>query len=459
MKPDNEKQHIIMQQPPSTATNIPELTVSELAFAVKRSLEETFGRIRVRGELSKVKIHTSGHLYSDLKDGDSVINVVCWKGTLTRLGFKPEEGMDVICTGKLTTYPARSNYQLVIDHIEHAGAGALLKMLEDRKKKLATEGLFDPARKRSIPFIPQKIGIITSPTGAVIRDILHRLEDRFPRPVQVWPVRVQGETAAQEIIAAINGFNALAQKPDLLIIARGGGSLEDLMPFNDEALVRAVAASHIPTISAVGHETDTTLIDYAADIRAPTPTAAAEMAVPERSILLQKTTESHHRLGTATFRLIQEKRQFLATLAARLGDPAHLLDMRLQTLDRYTDKLTHTLYRTTQNARNKLQSYTNRLQHPGQRIALLQQNLTFKTGQLQQLGPRLFQDQTQQLRQISRILETLSFHRVLDRGFALIRDNNGSPITNSQNLESGQSIAITMKNTVIDAEITKITKT
>ncbi len=439
-------------------SNVPELTVSELAHSVKRSLEESFGRVRVRGELSKVKIHTSGHMYSDLKDADSVINVVCWKGTLSKLGFRPEEGMDVVCTGKLTTYPARSNYQLVIDHIELAGAGALLKLLEDRRKKLAAEGLFDPARKRPLPFIPQRIGIVTSPTGAVIRDILHRLADRFPRDVLVWPVRVQGDTAAREVVAAIEGFNALPehQRPDILIVARGGGSLEDLMPFNEESVVRAVAQSAIPVIAAIGHETDTTLIEMAADLRAPTPTAAAEKAVPERMALLQRLRDAQSRLDHATRRIVQEKRQRIATLAAQLGNPSDILEMRTQRLDHASDKLQHALYRATQGAQQRLLKLSGRLPHPGQQLAMLQQSLNFRAGQLDMLKPRLLQEPMRRLAQTTRLLETLSFERVLDRGFALLRDSNGQPVTDPAALATGQDIRIDMKKTRIGAKITDI---
>jgi exodeoxyribonuclease VII large subunit len=276
-------------------SNQPEaLSVSELSQKLKRTLEQQFDFVRIRGELSRVKIHTSGHLYTDLKDENAVINAVCWRGTVSQLSIKPEEGLEVICTGKITTYPARSNYQLVIESMELAGQGALLKMLEERKKKLQAEGLFDPARKRALPFLPETIGIITSPTGAVIQDMLHRLGDRFPRRILLWPAAVQGENTVRDVIAGIKAFHALpaGQRPDVLIVARGGGSLEDLMSFNDEAIVRAIAASEIPTIAAIGHETDVTLIELAADRRAPTPSAAAEMAVPVRADLIY-TLSSH----------------------------------------------------------------------------------------------------------------------------------------------------------------------
>ncbi|MGE0748835.1 MAG: exodeoxyribonuclease VII large subunit, partial [Rhodospirillales bacterium] len=256
--------------------NVAEFTVSELSTAVKRTLEGTFDHVRVRGEVSRPNYHGSGHLYFTLKDEGAVIDAVCWKGTVGRLGLRIEEGMEVVCTGRVSSYPRSSKYQLVIEAVELAGEGALLKLLEDRRRKLLAEGLFDPAKKKPIPFLPTVIGVVTSPTGAVIRDILHRLGDRFPRRVLLWPVPVQGEGAAAKVAAAIAGFNRIAPggpvpRPDVLIVARGGGSLEDLWAFNEEVVVRAAAASDIPLISAIGHETDTTLIDFAADRRAPTP--------------------------------------------------------------------------------------------------------------------------------------------------------------------------------------------
>src|SRR6478609_6279179 len=274
--------------------NVVEWTVSELSAALKRTVEDAFGFVRVRGEISGYRgPHASGHCYFALKDEGARIDAVIWKGTFGRIRFKPEEGLEVIATGRLTTYPGRSSYQIVIDSLEPAGVGALMALLEERKKKLAAEGLFDEARKQLLPYLPDVIGIVTSPTGAVIRDILHRLADRFPRHVLVWPVRVQGDGSAEEVAAAIRGFNALPEagripRPDVLIVARGGGSLEDLWSFNEEIVVRAAAESLIPLISAVGHETDVTLIDFASDKRAPTPTAAAECAVPVRSGLLTR---------------------------------------------------------------------------------------------------------------------------------------------------------------------------
>src|SRR5271170_5354458 len=298
--------------PPASnpGSNLPEYTVSELSLALKRSIEDGFAHVRVRGEISGFKRHGSGHWYFALKDTDAVLDAVCWRTTAIRLDLKPEDGMEVVCSGRLTTYPGRSKYQLVVERIELAGIGALLRLLEERRLRLAAEGLFAAERKQKLPFLPAVIGIVTSPTGAVIRDILHRLLDRFPRHVLVWPVLVQGQGAAAQIAAAIEGFNNLPEqgpvpRPDVLIIARGGGSVEDLMPFNEEIVVRAAAASFIPLISAVGHETDTTLIDFAADVRAPTPSAAAEMAVPVRSELLAQTLDFERRLWQAMRRMVQ----------------------------------------------------------------------------------------------------------------------------------------------------------
>src|SRR3954449_12284209 len=325
-------------------TNLPEYTVSELSLALKRSVEENFSHVRVRGEISGFKRHGSGHCYLVLKDSDAALDAVCWRQTAIRLPIKPEDGMEVVCTGRLTTYPGRSKYQLVIDTIALAGIGALLKILEDRRQRLAAEGLFAVERKKKLPYLPKIIGIVTSPSGAVLRDILHRLADRFPRHVLVWPVAVQGEGAAAQIAAAVQGFNRLAaggpvSRPDLLIIARGGGSLEDLMPFNEEIVVRAAAESAIPLISAVGHETDTTLIDHAADRRAPTPTAAAEMAVPVRLDLRAELAAKAGRLSGGLARLFADRRIRLEGLARGLPDPLALIGAKAQLLDDRSERL------------------------------------------------------------------------------------------------------------------------
>src|SRR5471032_1714175 len=308
--------------------NLPEFSVSEVSAALKRTVEDAFGFVRVRGEISGLKFHSSGHVYFDLKDDKAVLNAVIWRANVARLKLRPESGMEVVVTGRISTYAGSSRYQILVEQMELAGLGALMALLEERKKRLAAEGLFDAARKKKLPFLPEVIGVITSPTGAVIRDIMHRLEARFPRRVLLWPVAVQGETAAAQVAAAIAGFNAFdgirLPRPDLIIVARGGGSVEDLMAFNDEAVVRAAAASLIPLISAVGHETDTTLIDFAADMRAPTPSAAAEMAVPVRSELISQTM-GFERRGLRSFtRSVDQRRRHLAQLARVLPRPEQL---------------------------------------------------------------------------------------------------------------------------------------
>src|SRR5690349_22521695 len=319
--------------------NAPEFTVSELSSALKRTVEDRFGFVRVRGEISGFRgPHSSGHCYFALKDENAKIEAVIWKGTFGRMRVKPEEGLEVIARGKLTTFAGSSKYQIVIDSLEPAGLGALMALLEARRAKLAAEGLFDEARKQLLPYLPEVIGVVTSPTGAVIRDILHRLADRFPRHVIVWPVKVQGDGSAEQVAAAIRGFNALPdggriRKPDLLIVARGGGSLEDLWSFNEEIVVRAAAESMIPLISAVGHETDITLIDFAADKRAPTPTAAAEMAVPVRSELIAEVESLTRRVSVCWLRAQENRRNELRAAARALPSASELLAIPRQRLD------------------------------------------------------------------------------------------------------------------------------
>src|SRR5882672_6197344 len=329
--------------------NAPEFTVSELSSDLKRTVEDAYGHVRVRGEISGFRgAHSSGHCYFALKDESAKIEAVIWKGVHSRMRFKPQEGLEVIATGKLTTYPGSSKYQIVIEAIEPAGIGALMALMEERKRKLAAEGLFDEARKQLLPWLPEVIGVVTSPTGAVIRDILHRLQDRFPRHVLVWLVRVQGEGSAEQIAAAIRGFNALPEggciaRPDVLIVARGGGSLEDLWSFNEEIVVRAAAESMIPLISAVGHETDITLIDFAADKRCPTPTAAAEMAVPVRSELLAQIDSLARRQRSCWARGLDARRTELRAAARALPAADELLAIPRQKLDSLSERLPRAL--------------------------------------------------------------------------------------------------------------------
>ena len=334
----------MFEDSPTPSGNQPEYTVSELSGAVKRVIEGEFGLVRVRGEVGRVSRPASGHLYFDLKDDRSVIAAISWKGQVARMQVRPEEGMEVIATGRMTTFPGQSKYQLIVDDVAPAGAGALMAMLEKRRAALQAEGLYDPARKKPIPYLPGVIGVVTSPSGAVIRDILHRLRDRFPRHVLIWPVAVQGQSCAAEVAAAIRGFNALEPggpipRPDLLIVARGGGSLEDLWGFNEEIVVRAAAASRIPLISAVGHETDTTLIDHAADLRAPTPTAAAELAVPVRLELLASLDALAARQTRAMAQGAANRGQRLRDLARALPRLETLLAPPAQRLDLWAGRL------------------------------------------------------------------------------------------------------------------------
>ncbi|MET0295746.1 MAG: exodeoxyribonuclease VII large subunit, partial [Phenylobacterium sp.] len=345
--------------PDRPGDNAAPLTISELSALLKRTVEDRFGFIRLRGELSGVKRAASGHLYCCLKDEGARLDGVMWRSAAARLAFVPEDGAEVIVSGRLTTYPGRSAYQIVIERMEVAGEGALLALLAKLKARLDAEGLFDAARKRPLPFLPATIGVVTSPTGAVIRDILHRLADRFPSRVLVWPVAVQGQGAAAQVAAAVRGFSALpaggaVPRPDLVIVARGGGSVEDLWAFNEEVVVRAIAGSTIPVISAVGHETDTTLADYAADVRAPTPTAAAELAVPVRAELRDQLAALHLRQGRSQTRALSLARERLAARAERLPAPQSLLAVRTQRLDDLAERLRRALLHRTETARTCL---------------------------------------------------------------------------------------------------------
>jgi exodeoxyribonuclease VII large subunit len=444
-----------MTMPPATdapaqsGSNLPEYSVAEISAALKRTLESEYGHVRVRGEISGFKRHTSGHLYMSLKDESAVLDAVCWRGTAGRLSIVPEDGLEVIATGRVTTYGARSKYQIVIEALEIAGEGALLKLLEDRRKKLAAEGLFDEDRKQPIPFLPDVIGVVTSPTGAVIRDILHRLADRFPRHVLLWPVAVQGEKAAEQIAAAIVGFNALepgnaVPRPDLLIVGRGGGSLEDLWAFNEEIVVRAAAASRIPLISAVGHETDTTLIDFASDRRAPTPTAAAEMAVPVRAELLAQLLDDTRRMVASVGRGLEDRRVRLDGLARGLPEPVRLLEAAAQRLDDWTERLRN-------GAQNLLAGRTAALQRlsAGLRPTALASELAGAGERVAGLGERLrpatarlIERRAERLEGLGLRLDSVSYERVLERGFALVRDADDHPVADAASLAAGDPIAL-----------------
>jgi len=430
--------------------NVPEWSVSELSAALRKTVEDAYGYVRVRGEVSGFKgASPSGHCYFRLKDDKAVLEAVIWKGTYGRMRVKPEEGLDVIATGRLTTFAGSSKYQLVIDTLEPAGVGALMKLLEERKKKLAAEGLFDEARKQLLPFLPEVIGVVTSPTGAVIRDILHRLADRFPRRVLVWPVRVQGETSAAEVANAIRGFNALPQggalpRPDLIVVARGGGSLEDLWSFNEEIVVRAAAESMIPLISAVGHETDVTLIDFAADRRAPTPTAAAEMAVPVRSELMTTLSALGARKLACWTRGIERHRKELYLLSRALPALDDLLAIPRQRLDACAARLPRALIANAQIHHTQLTRVAAKLSP-----RLLSHRLTRCHELVAAFGERarraervFFERRAQRLRSAGQLLSAYSYRGVLARGFALVRDGSGHPLRNAAAVGAGMRLAI-----------------
>src|SRR5579864_5648639 len=406
--------------------NAPEFTVTELSSALRRTVEDAYGHVRVRGEITGFRgAHSSGHCYFALKDDGAKIEAVIWKSALYRMRFKPQEGLEVIATGKLTTYPGSSKYQIVIEALEPAGVGALMALMEERKKKLATEGLFDEARKQLLPFLPEVIGVVTSPTGAVIRDILHRLADRFPRRVLVWPVRVQGESSATEVANAIRGFNALPEggalpRPDLIIVARGGGSLEDLLSFSDEAVVRAAAESMIPLISAVGHETDMTLIDFVSDRRAPTPTAAAEMAVPVRAELMSTLAALGARKRACWQRGIDQHRKELRLLSRALPAADDLLSIPRQRLDACAERLPRALRANAQIHHTQLTRAAARLTPRLLKLRLARSSeIVITLGQRgQRARANYIERRWNRLRSVEQLLKAFSYQGVLARGFA-----------------------------------------
>ncbi|MEM8839898.1 MAG: exodeoxyribonuclease VII large subunit [Pseudomonadota bacterium] len=487
---------------PDTQTNASEYSVSEISQAVKRTVEDRFGYVRVRGEISGFRgQHGSGHAYFALKDERARLEAVIWRGVYGRLKTKPEEGLEVIATGKITTYPGSSKYQIVIEALEPAGVGALMALLEERKKKLAAEGLFDEERKRALPFLPKVIGVVTSPTGAVIRDIVHRLKDRFPSQVLIWPVRVQGETSGAEVAAAIKGFNQadglLFPKPDLLIVARGGGSLEDLWGFNDEAVVRAAAESRIPLISAIGHETDWTLIDFASDRRAPTPTGAAEMAVPVRHELIALVTDLGKRTYGAAARHMMTERNRLTGLTRALPSGDQLTALSRQRLDEASGRLPRAVSSLVSGwrarfaqaaARSSLAALSERMGRVRERLDALETRnaqagklrLERARGRLDQTALRLspanvaertrnYRERLDQLTdrsdrtvavvldrkrtdldQARKLLELVSYQSVLGRGFALVRDDAGRPVKLAANVKTGSAYKVEFSDGLAD---------
>jgi exodeoxyribonuclease VII large subunit len=488
-------------------TNAAEYTVSEIAQAVRRTVEDEFGNVKVRGEISGFRgQHASGHAYFTLKDENAAIDAVIWRTAWLRLLFKPEEGLEVIATGRLTTFPKSSKYQIVIEQLQPAGAGALMVLLEERRRKLAAEGLFAKERKRPLPYLPNVIGVVTSPTGAVIRDILHRLNDRFPRRVLVWPVRVQGETSAAEIVNAISGFNRLADggpvpRPDLLIVARGGGSIEDLWSFNEESVVRAVVESGIPIISAVGHETDTTLIDYAADLRAPTPTAAAEAAVPVRSELVGYVDDLGQRTRNCLRRSLGNDRDRLRAAAAQLPRPADVLLAAGQRVDHAASNLFAALRHAAQAKSmsfgrveprfrpalldRRVRELATRIADIGRRGATtarrllerhraayagaaarlsplslraeIRQASTRLSPRAAQLGPamsRFLRERRERLNSLGQLLESYSYERVLDRGFAVVLDDGGEIVRGPAQVQPGEPLTVRLAEGDLGVSVT-----
>ncbi|WP_349369902.1 exodeoxyribonuclease VII large subunit [Salinarimonas sp.] len=484
-----------------SASNAPEWSVSELSSALKRTIEDAYGYVRLRGEISGFRgPHSSGHCYFSLKDEGAKIDAVVWKGTYARLKTKPQEGLEVIATGKITTFPGKSSYQIVIDQIAPAGVGALMALLEERKRKLAAAGLFAPERKRPLPYLPRVIGVVTSPTGAVIRDILHRLQDRFPRHVLVWPARVQGETCAEEVAAGVRGLNALSAggplpRPDVIVVARGGGSIEDLWGFNDEDLVRAVAESAIPVVSAVGHETDWTLIDLAADVRAPTPTGAAEMVVPVRAELLAIVHDRARRHEEAWLRRVERlradlrsaaralprpedltatQRQRLDLAAARLGPAlaanARAYEQRLAAASRLLDRASPRVRLTRERGRldalaerpgralraglerrrDRLEALSARLvAGRGRIVALERARIDHGRKQVDACGDRLkslakagVRERRRALASLWQLAESLSYKSVLSRGYALVRDAADRPLRAAGDIAPGAALTL-----------------
>jgi exodeoxyribonuclease VII large subunit len=438
--------------------NIAEYSVSEISHALKRTLEDTYGHVRVRGELSGYRgPHSSGHCYFAIKDEGAKLDAVIWRGVFSKLRAKLQEGLEVIATGKITSYPGKSNYQIVIENIEPAGAGALMALLEERRRKLAEEGLFDTDRKKPLPYLPRKIGVVTSPTGAVIRDILHRLQDRFPRHVVVWPVRVQGETSAAEVATAIRGFNTMVDPPDLIIVARGGGSLEDLWGFNEEIVVRAVAESAIPLISAIGHETDTTLIDLVSDYRAPTPTAAAERAVPVRAELQAELASLTARRQRGLMRYFDERKMRLKSAARALPRPDDILALARQRLDTASAKLPkalrangqiHALRLTKAAARLSLQPLIQR--HAQQTFRLVDQGQ-----RLQRAIRNGLQRRADRLQAETKLFGALSYKSVLARGYVLVRNASGQAILSAQAVKANTSLKLEWADGEVSVRVDK----
>ena len=449
-----------------TKENIPEYSVTELSTALKSTIEDNFGYVRIKGELSGINNHSSGHIYLTLKDENAVINGIIWRSSVAKIKIRPEEGLEVICTGKISTgynpgrYAGRSNYQITIDTIKPAGAGALMAILEERKEKLKSEGLFENHHKKSIPKYPSTIGVITSPTGAVLQDIKHRVSERFPCNIILWPVPVQGNDAAELIENAIRGFNKIDEtstisKPEVLILARGGGSIEDLWCFNEERIVRTVFESSIPIISAVGHETDTTLVDYVSDIRAPTPTAAAEIATPSKDILFTELNENENRLNYSVKNLVNIARERILNIKKLFPDHNDLFNLKLNELNNLKQRLPSSLKIFIQKEISNFQNLGSKLNLNilKEKIKNNQISLLGITNQFLNSNKNNFKSYSNRVNSASKLFESLSYKSVIKRGFAVIRNSSNNVISKKTDIIRDNKLSIETKFGIIKAEI------
>ena len=448
--------------------NIPEYSVTELSSALKSTIEDNFGYVRIKGELSGINKHSSGHIYLTLKDENAIINGIIWRSSVAKIKIQPEEGLEVICSGKISTgynpgrYPGRSNYQITIDSMKPAGVGALMAILEERKQKLKIEGLFEEIHKKTLPKYPTSIGVITSPTGAVLQDIKHRISDRFPCNIILWPVPVQGNDAAELIENAILGFNTLdeskIQKPDVIILARGGGSIEDLWCFNEEEVVRAVFQSQIPVISAIGHETDTTLVDYAADMRAPTPTAAAELATPAKDILITELSENSNRLNSSIKNIVSMSKERVVSVQKLLPSYQNLFNLKLNDINILAQRLPTAIKIYLQNEITNLQTSSSKLNFKllKEKIKNSQNSLSSLKNQLNNNSKTNLSTQSNRVLSASKLLESLSYKSVIKRGFSVVRNSSNIILTKKTDVLNDKKLNVETKfgtiNVTVDNE-------
>ncbi len=425
-----------------------EYSVTEISNILKRKVELEFSQVRVRGEISGLKIAPSGHIYFSIKDNEAVMAAICWRGVASKLSIKLEEGMEIICIGSITTYPMQSKYQIIVNQFQISGEGALMALLLKRKEQLAKEGLFDLAKKKKLPFLPSKIGIVTSPTGAVIRDMIHRLSDRMPVHVLLWPVLVQGDQAASQIASAIDGFNQMASPPDLIIVARGGGSIEDLWAFNEEIVVRAAYNSKIPLISAVGHETDTTLIDYASDLRAPTPSAAAEMAVPVKADLLLMINDKKRRIDHLVAQIISNKKTYLNSITRIIFANNNLMIGAVQKLDHLSMRFERSVLSYLLDKNNYLKLMVSKIKKPLQLIENHYNKLNYNFMILAKTANNSLKNNQDKLIYLSSLLESYNYKKTLQRGFSVLRSNDNKLIKSIDQIQENNQYQLELKDGV-----------